>query len=1020
MNTAAPATITPAPTAQPFIDYWCDHPRFPGDGDMEAHPEIIAGYFQGLNDSLKTQCFSLEEDNYSSWAKDTNPKKQSAWGPIVTPPCCNDYCDIKASAVELIYWPKPSALHNITTLVDSTGFTYTYPSVYIVYKQLSATNDCGVLGTTFASLTRAYPSNEIQTVPYTGPYGNYLSLNYDDLWSNCTSREPPGRKTVCNTPSTGGPCVESYITTNPLPVLEQIHCHPSIRYPSGLETLDPAWSTCHPANFGSVFDPPRMLTPGAAMDGAKASPDPTTTVAATPAPVITQPAPIKTSSSVPPVNNQPGNDPSSPSKQESKDPPVNLPLPSQGISSGPKETSSTSASLPAQNNQPAQANPGQSNNGGTNNGGSNNADPNNNGQNNVGQGGPAKQQGNDQQGNANQGNPQQGNPQQGNSQQGNTQQGNAQQGNPQQGNANQGNPQQSNPQQGNSQQGNTQQGNAQQGNSQQGNAQQDNSQQGNAQQGNAQQGNAQQGNANQGNPQQSNPQQGNSQQGDTQQGNAQQGNANQGNPQQSNSQQGNPQQGTPQQGNSQQGNTQQGNPQQGNQQQGNAAAAPPIVTTILGHTVQAGTSSGVIIVDGQPVTQGGNSVSESGAPVALQSNGDLLIGSSTIPSFIPVPNPTLGLANPAPVINIGGQSATVLSNGVAIAGNTLTPNAPAVTVAGMPVSLGAQGLVIGSSTITLPTPSQALVSNAAGQPFTVLPNGVAIAGTTLIPQAPPITVGGTTISLGTNGLVVGTSTIPLGVPAAGQTGSVLPNGNVVVGDTTLTQNAPAVTIAGTQYSVGSGGLVVGSVTVPLASSSYPSMVTIAGQTYPVSQIADGIVVAGTTLRSAQPAITIAGAQVSIGTNGLVIGSSTVPLPSGVPPLPTVTIAGQAYAATKVADGIAIAGTTIRLGASPVTISGTPVSLASSGLVIGSSTIPFQATAGSTSTIGGLGGLIISGLGGSSQSTATGNQGTGQTGFNATGKGSNGTEIFRGDGGRVSVQWVTVIVSTTVILFRGLI
>ncbi len=79
-----PITITSAPAGpQPFIDYWCGHPGFPLGGNMEAHPEIISGWFAGLNDSLKTQCFSLEEENFSSWAADTNnPKRSETWEPI--------------------------------------------------------------------------------------------------------------------------------------------------------------------------------------------------------------------------------------------------------------------------------------------------------------------------------------------------------------------------------------------------------------------------------------------------------------------------------------------------------------------------------------------------------------------------------------------------------------------------------------------------------------------------------------------------------------------------------------------------------------------------------------------------------------------------------------------------------------------------------------------------------------------------------------------------------------------------
>ncbi len=58
----------------------------------------------------------------------------------------------------------------------------TSPSVYVIYKQLSATGDCGPIGPTFDDFTKAYRPEQIQTAPHDGGYGYYKNLNYDDLW----------------------------------------------------------------------------------------------------------------------------------------------------------------------------------------------------------------------------------------------------------------------------------------------------------------------------------------------------------------------------------------------------------------------------------------------------------------------------------------------------------------------------------------------------------------------------------------------------------------------------------------------------------------------------------------------------------------------------------------------------------------------------------------------------------------------------------------------------------------------
>ena len=163
----------------------------------------------------------------------------------------------------------------------------------------------------------------------------------------------------------------------------------------------------------------------------------------------------------------------------------------------------------------------------------------------------------------------------------------------------------------------------------------------------------------------------------------------------------------------------------------NDPAATLFATTVDGHKIQAASSPGVMLIDGQSITRGKGPILVSSTWVALHSDGDLVIGTSTLQNFL------TSLPNSAQIL------ATVLSNGVVVAGSVMTTNAEAVTVAGTPSSLGTNSLVEGASTITISTPALAASITAAGQAVTVLANGDVII-----------------VALKPHGLVVGTSKIP--------------------------------------------------------------------------------------------------------------------------------------------------------------------------------------------------------------------------------------------------------------------
>ena len=259
------------------------------------------------------------------------------------------------------------------------------------------------------------------------------------------------------------------------------------------------------------------------------------------------------------------------------------------------------------------------------------------------------------------------------------------------------------------------------------------------------------------------------------------------------------------------------------------------------------------------------------------------------------------------------------------------------------------------------TPKPAATPGLSGAASSLTPSSIAIGGQAVaLPSigatvitfgsaivsahGSPATVSGIAISLGSSALIVGTSTIalagshppPLSSPLifGGFTASILPSA-VALGTNTVTLGQ-AITVSGVPIFLGPEGLVVASSTIPVP-QNVPSPIVVNGLT--ASTITSGVVIGSQTVNFGQSAITIAGTPVSMGAAGIVIAGSTIPLTKASV---LATVAGQPITAASSLGILEVAGSTIRPGGPQVTISGTPVSLNPSGvLVIGTSTVtPF--------------------------------------------------------------------------------
>lgn len=344
----------------------------------------------------------------------------------------------------------------------------------------------------------------------------------------------------------------------------------------------------------------------------------------------------------------------------------------------------------------------------------------------------------------------------------------------------------------------------------------------------------------------------------------------------------------------------------------------------------------------------------------------------SIPAAAAAPTPT-----GPPLITFGASIITANpSSQFVIAGQTLYPGS-AIEVSGTKLSLGpsAASIVIGGSTVVLNHPPH--ITPAPGPPafifhgstFTANPTApVVIAGQTLPPGGPAITVSGTRLSLAASAsqVIIGGATIPLNTntspitlaPAltiGGQTITANPASQYVIAGQTLVPGGPAITVSGTRLSLASSAsqLLVGSSTIPLIAQGFFPTLTIAGQTLTANP-SGRYIIDGQTFAPGGPAITISGTRISLGPSAstLVMGSNTLSLSAGagqVTAYPTVTIGSETVTANAQGQYI-VGGQTLTPGG-VITVSGTPVSLApgASDVVLGTSTE-------------GLGGAIMGGFG----------------------------------------------------------
>lgn len=213
-----------------------------------------------------------------------------------------------------------------------------------------------------------------------------------------------------------------------------------------------------------------------------------------------------------------------------------------------------------------------------------------------------------------------------------------------------------------------------------------------------------------------------------------------------------------------------------------------------------------VLVDGTTIKPGGTGITRSGRLISLDSDGNLVVDTSTVQA-----------ANYAPK-TLDGQTFNKDPSLLAVDDRTITPGGSEITISGTPVRLNPDGnLIVDTKTVELanifstPPPS---IYTIDGQLFTGDPSFLSVGGKTMSPGGFGITISGTPIRLDPAGnLIIDTSTAKLGNISPTPFPSIYTiNGQQFAGNPSL------LSVDGKTITAGGAGITISGIPVLLKSS----------------------------------------------------------------------------------------------------------------------------------------------------------------------------------------------------------
>lgn len=389
-----------------------------------------------------------------------------------------------------------------------------------------------------------------------------------------------------------------------------------------------------------------------------------------------------------------------------------------------------------------------------------------------------------------------------------------------------------------------------------------------------------------------------------------------------------------------------------------AANAPVVNQPVVNSPVVNAPAANTPVANSQVANTPVNNAPAVNAPTANVPAVNLPVANVPAPA-VKANNPVV-VASPSPVVIASNTATPAADGGVVITSSTYAPGSQA-TVGGNVVSIGTNNVVQDGITHNVPTATEPTPVLVGSNPIEAASGGgVVIASSTYQPGA-QAQVAGTSVSVGPNNFIVGSFThaIPTIVPAVaaaptptpalvgGNSIANAPGGGVVIASSTCQPGVQA-QVSGTPISVGTDNIVVDSSTFALPKPPSATPVLVAGQS--IAKAANGGVVIASSIYMPGIIAQISGTPISVGTDNVVVSSKVYALPSAPAPAPN---AAQNAAQTPAP---APYPTPVLVGSQSI------MKATGGGVVIGSSTIApgAQATIQGHVVTAGMNNVILDG------------------------------------------------------------
>ena len=248
---------------------------------------------------------------------------------------------------------------------------------------------------------------------------------------------------------------------------------------------------------------------------------------------------------------------------------------------------------------------------------------------------------------------------------------------------------------------------------------------------------------------------------------------------------------------------------------------------------------------------------------------------------------TFFIPQATPIATIEGHTVSRVPGGdILVDGKSFNNGDQASIFNGMDLSVGSSAIEIGRSSYVLPALHEVdALQSIGGEEVRILPQGGVAIGNSTFTAGDEVTLESKTIFVGSTNIVIDSITyaaqalsrtisgVATSLPSIGGiAASRLPNGDVILGDSTIKPGA-ATEIDATRISVGSNVVVVAGNTYAWPSPTTTTRDRIQGL------IGGGAVVEGVTI-SPNAQTTISGTVISLGSGVIAVNGMTLPLPPG--------------------------------------------------------------------------------------------------------------------------------------------